>query len=137
MARHPTCAVPDDPASLTARRDAFLAWDRRNGGMLGDAGRTKELAAQIHKALCGALIRRGLPLLREKFHCPAPPQHHEQIGEGACGVPLHLFGADPRNRSEVIMAAALGVERGIVRCHLDRLKEANFVAEVVGTLTGI
>src|SRR5262245_16197583 len=27
---HPAFAVPDDPASLAARRDAFLAWDRRN-----------------------------------------------------------------------------------------------------------
>jgi hypothetical protein len=27
---HPAFSVPDDPASLAARRDAFLAWDRRN-----------------------------------------------------------------------------------------------------------
>ena len=27
---HPVFAIPDDPASLAARRDAFLAWDRRN-----------------------------------------------------------------------------------------------------------
>jgi hypothetical protein len=27
---HPAFAVPDDPESLAARRDAFLAWDRRN-----------------------------------------------------------------------------------------------------------
>ena len=27
---HPAFAVSDDPASLAARRDAFLAWDRRN-----------------------------------------------------------------------------------------------------------
>ena len=27
---HPAFAVADDPASLAARRDAFLAWDRRN-----------------------------------------------------------------------------------------------------------
>jgi hypothetical protein len=27
---HPAFAIPDDPASLAARRDAFLAWDRRN-----------------------------------------------------------------------------------------------------------
>ena len=25
---HPAFAVPDDPASLAARREAFLAWDR-------------------------------------------------------------------------------------------------------------
>ena len=30
---HPAFAVPDDPASLAARRDAFLAWDRRNRHM--------------------------------------------------------------------------------------------------------
>ena len=30
---HPAFAVPDDPASLAARRDAFLAWDRRNRRM--------------------------------------------------------------------------------------------------------
>src|SRR6266550_4569075 len=27
---HPAFGVPDDPASLAARRDSFLAWDRRN-----------------------------------------------------------------------------------------------------------
>ncbi len=27
---HPTFAIADDPASFAARRDAFLAWDRRN-----------------------------------------------------------------------------------------------------------
>jgi hypothetical protein len=30
---HPAFAIPDDPASLAARRDAFLAWDRRNRRM--------------------------------------------------------------------------------------------------------
>jgi hypothetical protein len=30
---HPAFAVPDDPASLATRRDAFLAWDRRNHRM--------------------------------------------------------------------------------------------------------
>jgi hypothetical protein len=30
---HPAFAVADDPASLAARRDAFLAWDRRNRRM--------------------------------------------------------------------------------------------------------
>ena len=30
---HPAFAVSDDPASLAARRDAFLAWDRRNRHM--------------------------------------------------------------------------------------------------------
>src|SRR5215467_8685912 len=32
---HPSFAVPDDPASVAARRDAFLAWDRRNRRMPG------------------------------------------------------------------------------------------------------
>jgi hypothetical protein len=27
---HPAFAIPDDPESLAARRDAFIAWDRRN-----------------------------------------------------------------------------------------------------------
>jgi len=27
---HPAFEIPDDPASLAARRDAFVAWDRRN-----------------------------------------------------------------------------------------------------------
>src|SRR6185436_12416723 len=27
---HPDFAVPDDPASLAAQRDAFIEWDRRN-----------------------------------------------------------------------------------------------------------
>src|SRR5215468_125631 len=30
---HPAFAVPDDSAHLAARRDAFLAWDRRNRRM--------------------------------------------------------------------------------------------------------
>src|SRR5262245_40976500 len=36
---HPAFAVPDDPASLAAQRDAFLAWDRRNRHMPGIATR--------------------------------------------------------------------------------------------------
>jgi hypothetical protein len=32
---HPVFAVPDDPGSLAARRDAFLAWDRHNRRMPG------------------------------------------------------------------------------------------------------
>jgi hypothetical protein len=32
---HPAFAVPDNPASLAARCDAFLAWDRRNRRMPG------------------------------------------------------------------------------------------------------
>ena len=28
---HPAFAIPDDPASVAAMRDAFMAWDRRNG----------------------------------------------------------------------------------------------------------
>src|SRR5215468_4933599 len=32
---HPAFAIADDPASLVARRDAFLAWDRRNRRMPG------------------------------------------------------------------------------------------------------
>ena len=27
---HPAFAIPDDPATLAASRDAFVAWDRRN-----------------------------------------------------------------------------------------------------------
>lgn len=30
---HPAFAIPDDPASLAARNDAFAAWDRRNRRM--------------------------------------------------------------------------------------------------------
>jgi hypothetical protein len=30
---HPAFAIPDDPASVAAMRDAFMAWDRRNGLM--------------------------------------------------------------------------------------------------------
>src|SRR5215471_15409894 len=30
---HPAFAIADDPASLAARRDAFLAWDRRDRRM--------------------------------------------------------------------------------------------------------
>jgi hypothetical protein len=36
---HPAFAVPDDPASLVARRDAFLAWNRRNRRMPGIVAR--------------------------------------------------------------------------------------------------
>src|SRR5262249_39619437 len=32
---HPAFAVPEDPMSVAARRDAFLAWDRRNRRMPG------------------------------------------------------------------------------------------------------
>src|ERR1700756_5590242 len=51
---HPAFAVPDDPASLAARRDAFLAWDRRNRRMPGFVTR-----------LLVRLAARRSPLLRK------------------------------------------------------------------------
>jgi hypothetical protein len=44
---HPAFAIPDDPASAAARREAFLAWDRRNRRMPGFVTRLLvRLAAQ-------------------------------------------------------------------------------------------
>jgi hypothetical protein len=51
---HPAFAVPDDPASLAARRDAFLAWDRRNLRMPG-----------VITRLLIRLAARRSPLLRK------------------------------------------------------------------------
>lgn len=50
---HPAFAVPDDPASLAATRDAFLAWDRRNRRM-----------PRIVTRLLIRLAARRSPLLR-------------------------------------------------------------------------
>jgi hypothetical protein len=50
---HPAFAVPDDPASLAARRDAFLAWDRRN----------RRMPAIVTRLLVRLAARRS-PLLR-------------------------------------------------------------------------
>jgi hypothetical protein len=51
---HPAFAIPDDPASLTARHDAFLAWDRRNRRMPGFVTR-----------LLTRMAMRRSPLLRK------------------------------------------------------------------------
>lgn len=51
---HPVFAVPDDPASLAARRDAFLAWDRRN----------RRVPAIVTRLLMRLAARRSL-LLRK------------------------------------------------------------------------
>src|SRR5262245_47020089 len=51
---HPAFAIPDDPASLAARRDAFLAWDRRNRRM-----------PTILTRLLMRLAARRSPLLRK------------------------------------------------------------------------
>ena len=51
---HSAFAVPDDPASLAARRDAFLAWDRRNR-------RTPRIVTR----LLVRLAARRSPLLRK------------------------------------------------------------------------
>src|SRR5215471_8239796 len=51
---HPAFAVPDDPASLAARGDAFLAWDRRNRRM-----------PRIIMRLLMRLAARRSPLLRK------------------------------------------------------------------------
>jgi hypothetical protein len=51
---HPAFAVPDDPTSLATRRDAFLAWDRRNRRMPGMVTR-----------LLMRLAARRSPLLRK------------------------------------------------------------------------
>ncbi len=50
---HPAFALADDPASLAARRDAFLAWDRRNRRM-----------PMIATRLLMRLAARRSPLLR-------------------------------------------------------------------------
>src|SRR5215468_6735682 len=50
---HPAFAIPDDPASLAARCDAFLAWDRRN----------RLMPAVISRLLMRLGARRS-PLLR-------------------------------------------------------------------------
>jgi hypothetical protein len=50
----PAFAVPDDPASQAARRDAFLAWDRRNRRM-----------PRIATWLLMRLAARRSPLLRK------------------------------------------------------------------------
>jgi hypothetical protein len=51
---HPVFAVPDDPASLATRRDAFLAWDSRNRRM-----------PRIVMRLLMRLAARRSPLLRK------------------------------------------------------------------------
>jgi hypothetical protein len=51
---HPAFAVPDDPTSLATRRDAFLAWDRRNRRM-----------PKIVMRLLMRLAARRSPLLRK------------------------------------------------------------------------
>jgi hypothetical protein len=51
---HPAFAIPDDPADLAVRRDAFLAWDRRNRRM-----------PRILMRLLMRLAARRSPLLRK------------------------------------------------------------------------
>jgi hypothetical protein len=51
---HPAFAIPDDPASLAARREAFLAWDRRN----------RRIPAIVTRLLMRLASRRS-PLLRK------------------------------------------------------------------------
>jgi hypothetical protein len=51
---HPAFAIPDDAANLAARRDAFLAWDRRNRRM-----------PRIVTQLLMRLAARRSPLLRK------------------------------------------------------------------------
>lgn len=51
---HPAFAIPDDPASCAARRDAFLAWDRRN----------RRMPAVVTRLLMRLAARRS-PLLRK------------------------------------------------------------------------
>jgi len=51
---HPAFAIPDDPASLAARRDAFLAWDRRN----------RRMPTMVTRALMRLAARRSRLLRR-------------------------------------------------------------------------
>ena len=51
---HPAFAIPDDPASLAARHDAFLAWDRRN----------RRVPSFVTRLLMRLAARRS-PLLRK------------------------------------------------------------------------
>jgi hypothetical protein len=51
---HPAFAIPDNPASLAGRRDAFLAWDRRN----------RRIPSFVTRLLMRLAARRS-PLLRK------------------------------------------------------------------------
>lgn len=53
---HPAFALADDPASVAARRDAFLAWDRRN----------RRMPVIVTRLLMRLAARRS-PLLRKIF----------------------------------------------------------------------
>lgn len=83
------------------------------------------VAEQLDTTVCAALARRGFALRDENFQRP-DPERHEELGEDTCRVLVQLFRAEKGHNSEAAMAAALGMERGVVRYHLDRLKEANF-----------
>src|SRR5215468_3836095 len=56
---HPAFAVPDDPASLAAMRDAFLAWDRRNRRMPNVITRLLIRLAARRSLLLGKMLASG------------------------------------------------------------------------------
>ena len=56
---HPAFAIPDDPASLAARRDAFLAFDRR-GRSIG--------SSRVGTARSNSVVRCEDRRLHDRFH---------------------------------------------------------------------
>jgi hypothetical protein len=56
---HPAFVVADDPASLAARHDAFLAWDRRNRRIPGIVTRLLIRRAARHSLLLQKMLASG------------------------------------------------------------------------------
>jgi hypothetical protein len=78
------------------------------------------------------LAKQGLAVRDAKFRRPEP-QRHDELGEDTSRVLVHLFGADElEDRGIGAIARALGLEKGILQYHLDRLQEAKF-ADMTGS----
>jgi DNA-binding transcriptional ArsR family regulator len=85
------------------------------------------VAEHLDRAVCAALIKKGLPLRDGKLSRPDPKQGQDDLGQDTRRVLVRLFEADEvDDRSEAAIAATLAMKQSFVRYHLDRLREANF-----------
>jgi hypothetical protein len=89
------------------------------------------VAETLDQRVCAALMEFGLQVRREAFDRP-PAQSQNEFDRDTIRVLVYLFGAEGDDaRGERAIASALGLQRAMVRYHLERLADAHFA--VVGS----
>jgi len=86
----------------------------------------------LDKAVGAALAKAGLPIRKEDFERPSP-QRIDDLDTDTKRVLVELFNTEEmEDRDAGAMAVRLGLPKGVMQYHLDRLEEAGF-ADISGS----